>query len=437
MAALFSIILLCGVILTVARAKQFTAKHRPSEEAATGSPSADGFRELAPVQDFCSPASGSGGSWHPINQYPSPKKGLNDISPVGSRKPSANPAPRAAAPTAVRPDQIRRFCYETLNDAEKKIYDTIYKHVKAMETTFSVGFADPDVAMSLIAYVRYDHPELFWLNGGCSSMTRNFECRLTVGVYSNFSEARAMQARLDKKIDQILAAIGPCKTVYEKIIRIHDYIADHCVYNFDAYKYPNTNHDRYMKFPTAFNAYSCLVEGCAVCEGYAHAFQMLLHRIGVSCGFIGGDDHAWNYVLLGKDFYYVDVTYDDPTNENPGKRVNDRKTHKYCFVTSAEILRNHKIDPKMPFIPKCVATEYNYYVQTGLYLRRYSLEAVRQMLRTHFTPERFEFRCADRSVFEAAKKSLITNREAFKLLPGKKIAYDDVPGLNLIVLFFS
>ena len=134
---------------------------------------------------------------------------------------------------------------------------------------------------------------------------------------------------------------------------------------------------------------------------------------------------------------YVNVTYDDPTNENPGKRVNDRKTHKYCFVTSAEILRNHKIDPKMPFIPKCVATEYNYYVQTGLYLRRYSLEAVRQMLRTHFTPERFEFRCADRSVFEAAKKSLITNREAFKLLPGKKIAYDDVPGLNLIVLFFS
>ena len=57
-----------------------------------------------------------------------------------------------------------------------------------------------------------------------------------------------------------------------------------------------------------------------MCAGYAKAYQLILNRMGIECGYITGNavndmvsgPHAWNYVRLDGNYYQVDVTWDDP-----------------------------------------------------------------------------------------------------------------------------
>ncbi len=62
-------------------------------------------------------------------------------------------------------------------------------------------------------------------------------------------------------------------------------------------------------------AYGALVEGSAVCEGYAKAFMELAGACGIETKMIIGktyEPHAWNLVKLDDgEWYHVDVTYAD------------------------------------------------------------------------------------------------------------------------------
>lgn len=91
-------------------------------------------------------------------------------------------------------------------------------------------------------------------------------------------------------------------TMYDIVKSIHDFVAEKAVYDKDAeFRY------------TAFGA---LVEGRAVCEGYAEAFKIICDRNGIPCICVTGvgnsEEHMWNYVRMddGK-WYAVDVTWDD------------------------------------------------------------------------------------------------------------------------------
>ena len=56
-----------------------------------------------------------------------------------------------------------------------------------------------------------------------------------------------------------------------------------------------------------YTAYGCLVEGRAVCAGYAKAFKLLLGRCGISCYYVvgeaGGGKHGWNCVELDGNYH--------------------------------------------------------------------------------------------------------------------------------------
>lgn len=61
----------------------------------------------------------------------------------------------------------------------------------------------------------------------------------------------------------------------------------------------------------------------AVCEGYALAFEHLMHQAGIPCSYVSGDarheglnetddrGHAWNVVKIDNRWYEVDTTWDD------------------------------------------------------------------------------------------------------------------------------
>ena len=81
------------------------------------------------------------------------------------------------------------------------------------------------------------------------------------------------------------------------------------------------------------NAYGALVEGKAVCAGYARAFQLLMNELDIPTYYCSGTTygkHAWNIIYINNEYYNVDVTFNDSNNTTMFFNKNDAffsKTH--------------------------------------------------------------------------------------------------------------
>ncbi len=111
-----------------------------------------------------------------------------------------------------------------------------------------------------------------------------------------------------KQVQDVVNAFEPeGKTMYEKLLSIHDYI---CALNTYV-----TGADY------CYSAYGSLVNRRSVCEGYAEAFKLLCDKAGITTVLVTGmstnnigntEAHMWNYVLMDDgNWYAVDVTWDD------------------------------------------------------------------------------------------------------------------------------
>ncbi len=75
------------------------------------------------------------------------------------------------------------------------------------------------------------------------------------------------------------------------------------------------NYDKTYAVPTNGTAYGALINGCAICQGYASAYQLLCEAANLYCCMVEGEadgvGHMWNLVALNGETYYVDVTWAD------------------------------------------------------------------------------------------------------------------------------
>lgn len=87
-------------------------------------------------------------------------------------------------------------------------------------------------------------------------------------------------------------------------------------------------------------AYCGLVNGYAVCDGYASILNMLLRLDGIECegrlGYANGGLHEWTYVKLDGEWLNVDATWFDGDEDSPNA--------KYAGLTDEEISETHKTD---------------------------------------------------------------------------------------------
>lgn len=159
---------------------------------------------------------------------------------------------------------------------------------------------------------------------------------------------RPAAMKLYDKINEIIPRIIKSDmTDYEKELAIHDYIVTNCEYGYVDYS------NDY-----AYRAYGALVQGKAVCNGYAEAMALLLNCVGVEneimTGWASSELHAWNRVRLDGKWYQVDSTWDDP--------IPDRGSfagHQFFNVTD-EIMDDTHIWTIEDY-EKCDAMDYNYF----------------------------------------------------------------------------
>ena len=119
----------------------------------------------------------------------------------------------------------------------------------------------------------------------------------------------------------------------EQELAIHDWIIDHAAYD-EAHASPNRSHP-----------YGLLVEGQAICMGYANTFQLFMDLLDIPCVTVIGassgsrEDHAWNLVQLDGDWYAVDTTWDDPLGGYVDVPAANEGAHHTYFNVTSDFLR--------------------------------------------------------------------------------------------------
>ncbi len=218
---------------------------------------------------------------------------------------------------------------QKLTSHEQLIYINLRQMIDRGDTQFVFENEENETIIGLFKLILADHPEFFWFQGSSKSHILTSGSKKTVTVYPRLhvnitpSQIILMRRRFERKTAEIVSnAKRRSRDIYEQIEYIHDYIV--------------LNTDYVSGAPNCFNAYGCLIGGKAVCSGYAAAFQVLLNALGIFCGRVEGTsssertgtvDHEWNFVQMGGDYYYVDVTWDDPTMH--GYSSKDNLEHDY------------------------------------------------------------------------------------------------------------
>ena len=171
----------------------------------------------------------------------------------------------------------------------------------------------------------------------------------------------SMRAETDSKANEIIKnIIKPGMSDYEKVLAIHDQV-------IKSSRYDRLNAEAGTVPPEEHEAYGVLVKGIGVCDSYAKAVKLLLEKVGVQCILVEGSkvgddgpslagaDHAWNIVKLDGEYYHVDATWDDVSEEKDSTEL----IYHHFNLNDEEMQKTHIWDKEK--YPTCTGTKYNYF----------------------------------------------------------------------------
>lgn len=153
-------------------------------------------------------------------------------------------------------------------------------------------------------YIRFQYAG--W-SAGYSGYNENGVNYLTLSYAVTYYTTKEQEEAVDAKVAAVLEKLHlDGKSDYQKIKAIYDYICKNVTYD-----YANLEDDSYQ---LKFTAYAALVNGTAVCQGYANLLYRLLLESGIDARIIegtgNGENHAWNIAKAGESYYCLDATWD-------------------------------------------------------------------------------------------------------------------------------
>ena len=261
------------------------------------------------------------------------------------------------------------YAYSTLtDDYVKKLYNQISDNIDSeYEPSFYAegNLSEYQMTQAVEAY-KNDHPEVFWLKSYYEYENYDYETGIWLTYTMSGDKLVTAKKEFNTAVDTISKSV-PYGTECEREEYIHNYIINNCDYDEEAAESEEVQGNEN-------DAYGALVDGKAVCEGYARAFQLLCNKANIDSVLLSGiadsDNHAWNGVKIGGDWYQIDVTWDD---------VDDfiYDSHEYFNLTDSLMYEEHTLSPKYSeidaesflnleswcnfYVPKCTAEKYNYH----------------------------------------------------------------------------
>ena len=261
------------------------------------------------------------------------------------------------------------YAYSTLtDDYVKKLYNQISDNIDSeYEPSFYAegNLSEYQITQAVEAY-KNDHPEVFWLKSYYEYENFDYETGIWLTYTMSGDKLVTAKKEFNTAVDTISQSV-PYGTECEREEYIHNYIINNCDYDEEAAESEEVQGNEN-------DAYGVFVDGKAVCEGYSKAFQILCNKADIDCiqlmGIVDSDNHVWNCVKIGVDWYQIDVTWDDVDDF-----IDD--SHGYFNLTDSLMYEEHTLSPKYSeidaesflnleswcnfYVPKCTAEKYNYH----------------------------------------------------------------------------
>lgn len=177
---------------------------------------------------------------------------------------------------------------------------------------------------------RYDHTEYFYVDWDMLSVNvgrkdDKYVVNIGTGRTDSYlrdktadisSQITAYNTALDTMVNAVKAELPENATIKAKAKAANEAVCGAVKYSFcDNPDGTASTESKYIR-----TAYGALVNGKAVCEGYARLYKAVLNELGVNCELVSGyfidgeafEPHMWNYVQDEEgNWYAVDVTMND------------------------------------------------------------------------------------------------------------------------------
>ena len=152
-------------------------------------------------------------------------------------------------------------------------------------------------------YLRWHYQNMsFGLKGSHDGTTYLYTLTLTINYYTTAEQEQTVNREVTKLLDSLELDTA---TDYQRLCGIYDYICANVTYDN-----ANLNNDSYT---LKYTCYAALMNGTAVCQGYALLLYRLALELGVDARLIAGDGggpHGWNIARINDLYYNLDSTWD-------------------------------------------------------------------------------------------------------------------------------
>lgn len=219
-----------------------------------------------------------------------------------------------------------------LDKSGRDLYCRIAQSVSDIDSSLKVqSEVSPVNVKKIYEYFVYDHSEVFYMDGIDLRYTqtgKTYIYKFTFDYKYSKSTIVSMRTKMRGAAMTILSAADKYSTDYGKEKAIHDKLIKNCSYDIKAAENPKST-------SYSFSAYGALVEHKAVCGGYAQSMKLLLSSAGIKTlyvtGSANGDSHAWNEVMIGGKWVYLDATFDDPVYMDKDGHYTSYNTVSYTY----------------------------------------------------------------------------------------------------------
>lgn len=270
---------------------------------------------------------------------------LQSLEDQGAIKPTEFPEPPHFTSGPVTPTAPERYTVTSGEDALSKLVNAINCRTETIVLTGPASLMDAcgqavKEAWQLCSDTTGYHTSITY-NSRSMTMTVTPLYTDAVEIMAYLEGKRSSLSPEDQqtmaKAQQVHAAIvTPQMSEYDQVKAFHDWLVNNITFG-------GTSERR-------FTAGGALVDGVAVCDGYAMAFDLLCYLSGIDCIRVTGQAngaHAWNKVKVDGSWYNIDVTWDDPISARPVL------IYDYFLISDAAIAQDHvqNTNPYWPAAP--------------------------------------------------------------------------------------
>ncbi len=228
---------------------------------------------------------------------------------------------------------FNKYSPSEILDMYPDLTNHIAEELRKYNTDISVR--DYNVSVNDIGAIFFsvicENPDIFYVSASRFESTSESDTGILVSLRPEYiydiKDIPEKTEQLEKAAGYVLSGVDRSWTDMYKCRYLHDMIAQYVHYDMDIY---NTD-------PSIRTAYGALVNNNAVCEGYTSAYNYLLGKLGIEAHYVQSlkMEHAWSLVKLGKKYYHVDITYDDPSYDTLGNAL-----HLYCIVSDTGLKKD-------------------------------------------------------------------------------------------------